>query len=231
MLIASFERDRTWNSFWIKNTYPFFTRLQIPRRFRSFDRSRFRDINERSLLSFGNVSDSWLPLGSVRLQMEDPGSLKRTILIFSLVHADIKSMISYLEDEFVRNEHPDSFFTELIEVIIYSLSMELKKVFILSLSVRHRMKQYDHIYSKIQNSQGILVSSIQHIMVSIAQYFDPRVEGHELFPDYVTRLDQSVRLRRDLLGLFEYIRKFTQGGTVPGLTALFERSKLFEKEA
>lgn len=168
-------------------------------------------------------------LSAVRLQMEDANALKRSLLIFSLVHAEIKSIISFLGDEFVRNEHPDAFFTELIEVIIYSLSMELKKVMHIELVGAASLKQYDLIYAKIQNSQGILLNSLQHILVSIAQYFDPKVEGHDLFPDYVTRLDQSVRLRRDLLGLFEYIRKFTKAGQLPELSDLLKRVESFRE--
>lgn len=168
-------------------------------------------------------------LGSVRLQMEDASALKRSLLIFSLVRAEIKSIISYLEDEFIRNEHPDAFFTELIEVIIYSLSMELKKVMHIELVGAASMKQYELIYTKIQNSRGILLNSIQHILVSIAQYFDPKVEGQDLFPDYITRLDQSIRLRRDLLSLFEYIRKYTKADQVPELSALLKRVESFRE--
>jgi len=168
-------------------------------------------------------------LGAIRFQMEDANALKRSLLIFSLIHAEIKSIISYLEDEFLRNEHPDSFFTELIQVIIYSLSMELKKVVHIELVGAASLKQFDLIYTKIQNSQGILLNSLQHILVSIAQYFDPKLEGHDFFPDYVTRLDQSIRLRRDLLGLFEYIRKFSKTGKVPELSLLLRQVEAFRK--
>jgi hypothetical protein len=166
-------------------------------------------------------------LSFVRLQMEDANELKRSLLIFSLVHAEIKSILSYMEDEFIREEHPDAFFTELIEVIIFSLSMELKKVIHIELVGAASLKQYDLIFAKIKNSEDILLNSLQHILVSIAQYFDPKVEGHDLFPDYVTRLDQSVRLRIDLLGLFEFIRKFTRAKTLPELSTLLKRVEVF----
>ena len=137
-------------------------------------------------------------LHTIGFQMQDASALKRSLLILSLVHAELKWLIQFMEDEYLRRPHPDAHFVELIEGVVLSLTMELKKVMHRELLGAATLQQYELIFTRIQNSQGILLNSVQQIVFGIAQYFDPRLEGQEIFPDYVTRLDQSLKLRSDI---------------------------------
>jgi hypothetical protein len=166
-------------------------------------------------------------LHAIGLQMQDAHALKRSLLIFSLIHAELKWIVIYLEEQYLRQEHPDSNFADLIEGIKYSLSMELKKVMQRELLGTAALQQYDLIFTKIQNSQGILLNSVQQIVYSIAHYFDPRLEGHEIFPDYVTRLEQSVKLRADIYELRLFIGKILKEGDLMELSAIIKKIEWF----
>jgi hypothetical protein len=169
-------------------------------------------------------------LHAVALQMQDAHALKRSLLIFSLIHAELKWIMLYLEEQYLRKEHPDNNFSELIEGVKYSLSMELKKVMQRELLGAAALRQYDLIFAKIQNSQGILMNSVQQIVFSIAHYFDPRLEGHEIFPDYVTRLDQSIKLRADIYELRLFIGKILREGDLMELASIIKKIDWFRMQ-
>jgi hypothetical protein len=170
-------------------------------------------------------------LHGVGLQMQDPAILKRALVIFALVHAELKWILQYLEDQFLRREHPDVHFAELVEGIVYSLSMELRKVMQRELVGVSSLQQYEFIYTKIQNSQGILLNAVQQIVFAIAHYFDPRLEGHDLFPDYVTRREQSIQLREDIIELRDYVEQFTKTGDLQRLSELVKKIEWFKNNS
>lgn len=170
-------------------------------------------------------------LHGVGLQMQDPAVLKRALLIFALVHAELKWNIQYLEDQFLRREHPDVHFAELVEGIVYSLSMELRKVMQRELVGASALQQYEFIYIKIQNSQGILLNAVQQIVFAIAHYFDPRLEGHDLFPDYVTRREQSIQLRSDIIELRDFADHFNKNRDLQHLSELVQKIEWFRNNS
>lgn len=160
--------------------------------------------------------------------MQDASALKRSLLIFSLVHAELKWLIQYLQEQCVKREHPDIHFSELVEGTLLSLTMELKKVMQRELPGTAALQQYELIFARIQNSQGILLNSLQQIIISLAQYFDPHLEGHEIFPDYVTRLEQSLKLRSDLYSLLELVKEAQKEQDLGQLPELVKKIEWFK---
>lgn len=167
-------------------------------------------------------------LHAIGFQMQDASALKRSLLILSLVHAELKWIIQFMEDEYLRRPHPDVHFTELIEGTVLSLTMELKKVLHRELLGTAGLQQYELIFSRIQNSQGILLNSVQQIVYAIAHYFDPRLEGQEIFPDYVTRLDQSLKLRMHIYELRQAADQVLNQGEMHQLPALIKKVEWFK---
>ena len=160
-------------------------------------------------------------------QTKDVASMKRSLLLFSLLHSDLRILIRHMEDEFVKNKHPDKHFVDLIESITYSLSMELRKVMQRELVGIASLQQYDLVFAKVQNSTGILTNAIQQVVFSIAQFFDSSLDGKRLFPDYVTKLEQSTQLRQDLQNLLESLKKVQKTADVPQLPTLLRNIETF----
>lgn len=167
-------------------------------------------------------------LHTIGLQMQDASALKRSLLILSLVHAELKWIIQFMEDEYLRRPHPDTHFVELIEGVVLSLTMELKKVMHRELLGTAALQQYELIFTRIQNSQGILLNSVQQIVFGIAHYFDPRLEGHEIFPDYVTRLEQSLKLRDHIYELRESTKQVLDHEDMHQMPGLVKKIEWFK---
>ena len=48
----------------------------------------------------------------------------------------------------------------------------------------------------MENSHGILKDCFQQSIVQLAQVFAPTIEGSDIFPDFMAKLDQSVQAAR-----------------------------------
>jgi hypothetical protein len=93
---------------------------------------------------------------------------------------------------------PDSPAFALYDSFVYCLPFELKKVInteLLDISVT---RQPDIVRARVENSHGILKDCFQQSVVQLAQAFDGRVQGNDIFPDFTAKLEQSLGLRDSL---------------------------------
>jgi hypothetical protein len=140
-----------------------------------------------------------------RNQEED---LKNTILVFSLIMSETRLLLTYLERRALRGLRPEEPAYQLYDSFIYCVPLELKKVInteLLDISVS---RQADNIRARVENSHGILKDCYQQSVVQLAQVFDPKISGHDIFPDFTAKLEQSIQLRDGLARLIKAVRTF-----------------------
>src|SRR5713101_9952989 len=138
----------------------------------------------------------------------DEESLKNTILIFSLITSETRLLLTYLERRVLKTLSPDSPGYPLYDSFVYCLPFELKKVInteLLDISVT---RQPDIVRARVENSHGILKDCFQQSVVQLAQAFDAKMEGTDIFPDFTAKLEQSVGLRDSLARLIRAVRRF-----------------------
>ena len=138
----------------------------------------------------------------------DEENLKNTILIFSLITSETRLLLTYLERRVLKTLSPDSPGYPLYDSFVYCLPFELKKVInteLLDISVT---RQPDIVRARVENSHGILRDCFQQSVVQLAQAFEPKVEGLDIFPDFTAKLEQSVGLRDSLARLVRAVRRF-----------------------
>src|SRR6267142_2011197 len=138
----------------------------------------------------------------------DEDRLKNSILIFSLITSETRLLLTYLERRVLKTLSPDSPGYPLYDSFVYCLPFELKKVInteLLDISVT---RQPDIVRARVENSHGILKDCFQQSVVQLAQAFDAKVEGIEIFPDFTAKLEQSVGLRDSLARLIRAVRRF-----------------------
>jgi hypothetical protein len=75
----------------------------------------------------------------------------------------------------------------------------------------------------VENSHGILKDCFQQSVVQLAQVFDPSVEGSDIFPDFMAKLDQSVKLRDGLAFLVRSLRDFQSARDEKGAAKMKEQ--------
>lgn len=138
----------------------------------------------------------------------DEDRLKNSILIFSLITSETRLLLAYLERRVLKALSPDSPAFALYDSFVYCLPFELKKVInteLLDISVT---RQPDIVRARVENSHGILKDCFQQSVVQLAQAFDAKMEGTDIFPDFTAKLEQSVGLRDSLARLIRAVRRF-----------------------
>jgi hypothetical protein len=147
------------------------------------------------------------------LEYADPArdqdeDLKNTILIFSLITSETRFLLVYLERKVLRGLDPATALYQLYDSFVYCLPLELKKVINTELSDISVARQADSVRVRVENSHGILKDCFQQSVVQLAQVFDSAVEGSSIFPDFMAKLEQSVRLRDGLARVIKGCREF-----------------------
>lgn len=131
------------------------------------------------------------------------GSLNSSLLIILLLRSEFTVFPVYF-DKAMRKVKDEEFRT-FLKVISYQFSMESKRVFLQELREIFRNKSPQYLKGKIENSHGILKNLAEQSIVQIVHFFHPEVKGNEIFDAFITKLEQSLRLREDVLILNRFL--------------------------
>jgi hypothetical protein len=163
-------------------------------------------------------------LNFISADSTDKQELKDNLLIFSLLSSDAKVLQSYLESDLrcalkkvtlddgsELSEQKDEF-CNYVDSVAFQISMEMRKVFGQILKDLSEFNNLVRLRSSIESSKGILQNFLQQSIVMIVQVFRG-VEGHEIFPDFTSRVEQSMRLREDLWVFHEIFDLYEKAAT------------------
>ncbi len=135
----------------------------------------------------------------------DIGQLLRTYMVFILLRNEFESLFRLWVG---TQPHEDRArrWVETMESVEFSLRMEMKKVMHRELVGFPEILRAGALYTRMENSQGILRAALQSAIVSFVKVVRPEIDGRTLFPSYQTKLEQSLRLRDDLWLLKREVR-------------------------
>ncbi|MBI5102028.1 MAG: hypothetical protein HZB33_09380 [Nitrospirae bacterium] len=145
-------------------------------------------------------------LGFVDMESRRAVSLNSSLLILMLLKTEIGTFQIFCGA--VINKTKDPELQMLLKSLAYQFTMETRRVYLQELRDINRKKATPDFRGKLENSHGILKNLTEQSIVQIAGHFRPGITGEELFPSFVTRQQQSLRLREDvfvfhkLLGIF-----------------------------
>jgi hypothetical protein len=159
--------------------------------------------------------------------LEKDKPLKNSLLVFSLVNSEVRLLLEFVESKVLKLRSLPQEVYQAVDSIAYALNMELRKIFSRELVGFVYLRQAPPIYAKVENSHGLLRDAFQQSVVALAQVFDPDLKGDEVFPQFQTKLEQSLTIRNDIWRLLEYVRRFGETGTKEGVAPLIERIALF----
>jgi len=141
------------------------------------------------------------------------GSHYSSLLIILLLRSECAAFLSYLDT--AGRKVVDEGFRIFLKVISYQVSMESRRVFNQELKEIFKNRSPQHLKGKIENSHGILKNLSEQSIVQLVQFFDPEVQGNDIFDTFVTRLEQSLRLREDILILNRFMALMVNGAEEP----------------
>lgn len=134
-------------------------------------------------------------LGHMDLSTQRNIALHSNLLIILLLKPEIEILIKNLDA--YSEKCADQELANILGSIAYQFSMEQKRVF--RQELRDILaKTSSQQRGKIENSHGILTNVTEQIVISLAQYWNGGIKGEEIFEDYMTRYEQSYKLRDDI---------------------------------
>jgi len=149
-------------------------------------------------------------LNFAKVYTDNPWEIKKSLMIFVLIHYEIKKIIDFMTKKFLYSEQVPIDFIDMIDGFIFSISMDTKKIIKKELVGFLGSNQASHLYTKIENSCGIMQNSLQQIIVALGQFFDKTLEGTDIFEDFQTKLEQSLKLREDIWELMVISNKLAE---------------------
>jgi hypothetical protein len=135
--------------------------------------------------------------------------LNSSLAVLIMVRSEIPFFQRLVERAAKRAE--DSSLGVVLNGLSYQFSMEAKRVFQVELRDIHRKRASLKFRGKIENCQGILQNVVEHSIMQLAQAFNPDTTGEDIFPSLATRLQQSLRLREDLVALYRLLADLDSG--------------------
>jgi hypothetical protein len=153
------------------------------------------------------------------------GALSSSLLIILLLRSEFGVFLGYVEKAGRRVKDED--FRAFLDVISRQFSMESKRVFDQELREIFRNRSPQYLKGRIENSQGILRNLSEQCIVQLVQFFDPGISGNDIFDTFITKLEQSLRLREDILVLSRFMTLMEEEGSKEELTHVFDSMRNF----
>lgn len=146
----------------------------------------------------------WLDVIGKMHDNDEP--LKPTLLLFARIHEQTQSMMSYINNRLRRFANEDDELFATLDCTVYAASIEVRKVYNFELTGLAELRQSPLIYAKVETAHGLLNDCFQQIIVNFAQLIEPQIEPTQLFPNFQTKLEQSLALRRDLWSIQQAVQ-------------------------
>lgn len=151
---------------------------------------------------------SYLRVVASLLEKDEP--LRQTILLFSRIDDLIRELMSYINNRLLRfPDDTDALFGSL-DGAAYTASIELRKVHANELKGLFEIRPTPLVFARIETAYSLLNDSLQMTLVNFAQLIDRDIEPTEVFPDLLTKEQQSIQLRENMWHLLQIVQKTEQ---------------------
>ena len=170
----------------------------------------------------------WLNVVEKMLTNDEP--LKPTLLLFARIYEQTREMISYINNRLLRFSNEEDPIFAALDSTIYAASIETRKVFNFELAGLTEIRQAPRVYAKIETSYALINDSFQQTLVNFAQLIEPDLDPNKVFPNFQTKLDQSLALRKNLWSIQLEVQKVEQNPEAFSTEELYEKLNNFLKE-
>jgi len=145
-------------------------------------------------------------LNFVDSEERELSTLKDSLLIFSLVNSESMLLVDLFENEMPQiidrcehtSEQKKDELKSSLDALAYQLTVELEKIFELELRDAATATKRGPLRVGVARSRGLLTNIFQQGIVHVAQVLDHELAGKDVFPDFISKVDTSLKLRRDV---------------------------------
>jgi hypothetical protein len=132
--------------------------------------------------------------------------LRRTLVIFSLLHQEMGRFAEFLKLKFLRDRTIGRALRNVAGLIYYSMKSEAHRVLGRELIPVSRTNDASLIYVCIENSHGLLQNCYQSGIVTMVQAFNKDFEPKRVFASMADDLQRTQKLRQDLWDLRQHMQ-------------------------
>ncbi len=150
----------------------------------------------------------WLSVIEKMLRNDEP--LKTSLLIFSRIYEQIQDMMTYINNRLLRFPNEEDELFGALDGAAYTASIELRKVYNYELAGLAEIRPTPSVYAKLETAYALLNDSFQQTVVGFAKLIEPNIEPTELFPNFQSKLEQSLDLRQKLWEILQSVKKAEQ---------------------
>ncbi|HYK87809.1 MAG TPA: hypothetical protein VE398_03515 [Acidobacteriota bacterium] len=170
-------------------------------------------------------------LQRVERDLSESRSLRHSLVIFCLLHSEMEQLTEYTRLHFLKKADVAPHLKSAAELIVFSLKMESQRALERELLLAARESDPSALYSKIENSQGMLRNCYQSCVVTLAQVFDRSFDGKATFPSMMESLQKAQRLRQDLWDLRQYLKDILQNRSALDVNSVVEKVAAFRESS
>lgn len=133
--------------------------------------------------------------------------------VLALLRSEFRNLVPYLEQGLPERMGPpegrlpaEQALVDRLDAFAFQLALETRKIWKQVLVDFTTTTQASRLRSMLETVTGLLTKFLQQAVVQCVQTVLPDVEGRDIYTDFVSRLEQSLRLREDLWILHEVMR-------------------------
>ncbi len=133
--------------------------------------------------------------------------------VLALLHSEFRALVPFLEQGVPErlgppeSRHPaEQALVDRLDAFAFQLGLESRKIWRQILVDFSSTPQIGRLRSALEAVAGMLTSFLQQASVQCVQTVLPEIEGRDLYGDFVSRFEQSVRLWQDLWVFHEILR-------------------------
>ncbi len=199
--------NRWFNPFKLQTFSPRFDRITNPKILRAVKSLKDEEVKRNIsilLLAFFRLLHE---LQYIRQEVEDREALKSSLLIFALVYSEAKALKTFLDKDLPFNlkvggkARSEKLIREILQsadTVSFQLGMEIKKLYKQILKDSSEIASLLRLRSIVDSGKGVLTNIFHQAIVTFAYILDERIQGKDIFSDFISKLEQSVRLREDI---------------------------------
>lgn len=170
----------------------------------------------------------WLSVVGKMLENDEP--LKTTLVLFARINEQMQEMMSFINNRLLRIGNENDILFGSLDAAAYTASIELRKVYNQELKGLAEIRPTPLIYAKIETAYSLLNDSLQLTLINFALLIDPNIQPTEIFPNLLTKEQQSLKLRENMWTLLNNIKSAEKDTEKYPFDVLFERLDKFRKE-
>jgi len=119
-------------------------------------------------------------------------------VVIERFRVEASALIDYIETVAISTLSLNEQLAETLDGVAFALSHDLKRTLDLELKDLGWKSEDDFARGKIAYVRGLLTNCLQQSIITLAQVFDPGLDGGKLFDNYQARLRESLLLCRDI---------------------------------